>query len=43
MEPLFNPQVGCVGEADAESGDEGFSVTMAVPVQPPAVWVTVTV
>jgi hypothetical protein len=34
MEPLFNPQVGCVGDADTERGDEGFSVTLAVPEQP---------
>jgi hypothetical protein len=43
MEPLFNPQVGCVGVADTESGDEGLRVTLAVPVQPLAVCVTVTV
>ena len=43
IEPLFNPHVGSVGDAETESGVEGLMVTLVVPVQPPAVCVTVTV
>ena len=42
MEPLFIPQVGWVGVAVAERAVLEFRVTVVVPVQPVAVWVTVT-
>lgn len=42
MEPLFNPQVGCVGVAVGVIVVLGFKVTEVLSIHPLDVWVTVT-